>query len=479
MANTRFHLQQEYLARTFEVEERAAASENAYANLHRELLEQRDQLQANQAHLMEGGLHLQGQYTEHVQQLWRELQEAHHQRVLDSESGTASRQIIQGERAIIREIWQSKLRDGEPIQWRSLMRAELQCQPTGKRLWPRETLLINSRNILLRLRPRWMTGVSGTTRNMGVSMRWCRRIKRMKTRLLKVQPVIPAPQQPQSTPITPPVLQGHVPVELLPPTQLPSFVMTPLPPVQPATTTAPPPPPPPGPPPSEESPQQASQPMIQQPGQPEPSVPSQQSLPSTHRCPDVHGPVAPVTQEYVPGRAPPPPMTPSACLQQDTTRVPIAPTSPPGYHGGVQAGSPPSASPPPPQPPVGDGSAWSYLRQMHRSSPHAAQAVEAQPLPTSAGVSEPSLCQHSHSPPRYQWAAGSTAGASTSLSNAGALPAMAVNTGSGAPAAPDGSGGMGSQPNTQPPTQPRMEQPISKNKSPSLNSALREEILLL
>ena len=84
VANTRFHLQQEYLARTSEVEERAAASENAYANMHRELLERRDQLQASQAHLMEGGLHLRGQYTEHVQQLRRELQEAQHQRVLDS-----------------------------------------------------------------------------------------------------------------------------------------------------------------------------------------------------------------------------------------------------------------------------------------------------------------------------------------------------------------------------------------------------------
>ena len=100
VANTRVHLQQEYLARTTEVEERAVASENAYAAMHRELLEQRDQLQANQAHLMEGGLHLQGQYTEHVQQLRRELQEAQHQRMLDSESGTASRQIIQRERAI-------------------------------------------------------------------------------------------------------------------------------------------------------------------------------------------------------------------------------------------------------------------------------------------------------------------------------------------------------------------------------------------
>ena len=53
-------------------------------------------------------------------------------------------------------------------------------------------------------------------------------------------------------------------------------------------------------------------------------------------------------------------------------------------------GSPPRASPPPQQP-IGDGSAWSYTRQMYCNSPHAAQAVEAQPLPTSAGVSEPSL----------------------------------------------------------------------------------------
>ena len=113
----------------------------------------------------------------------------------------------------------------------------------------------------------------------------------------QVHPVMPAPQQPQSTPITPPVLQGHVPAELLPPTQIPSFVMTPLPPVQPSTTTAPPPPPP-GPPPSEESPQQISQPIAQQPAQPEPSVPSQQSLPSTkNRCPEILGPASPMTQE--------------------------------------------------------------------------------------------------------------------------------------------------------------------------------------
>ena len=100
---------------------------------------------------------------------------------------------------------------------------------------------------------------------------------------------------------------------------------------------------------------------------------------------------------------------------------------------------------------------------MYHGSPHAAQAVEVQNLPTSAGVSEPSSYQHSNAPPYYQWAAGSTARASTLQSHAGAHPAMAVNTGSGAP---DGSGRVGSQPNTQPPTQPRIEQPVSKNKSP-------------
>ena len=38
VTNTKFHPQQEYLVRTSEVEVRAAASENAYAQLHRELL---------------------------------------------------------------------------------------------------------------------------------------------------------------------------------------------------------------------------------------------------------------------------------------------------------------------------------------------------------------------------------------------------------------------------------------------------------
>ena len=103
----------------------------------------------------------------------------------------------------------------------------------------------------------------------------------------QVQPLIPAAGQEQSTPVTRPVVQGHVPAELLPPTQIPSFI-APLPLVQPhARQQAQPPPP------AEpslrggEEPTQAPQPP------PQPSVPSQQSLPSTR-----------MTQEYVPsGRA--------------------------------------------------------------------------------------------------------------------------------------------------------------------------------
>ena len=114
----------------------------------------------------------------------------------------------------------------------------------------------------------------------------------MKTRLLrpiKCNHLCKCLSSLSQHPSPPPVVQGHVPAELLPPTQIPSFVMTPLPQVQQSTDMASPPPPPrPGPPPSEESPQQVSQPALQQPSQPEPSVPSQQSLPSTHRCPEVH-----------------------------------------------------------------------------------------------------------------------------------------------------------------------------------------------
>ena len=292
VANTRFHLQQEYIARTTEVEERAAASENAYAAMHRELLEQRDQLQANQAHLMEGGIHLQGQYTEHVQQLRRELQEAQHQRVLDSESGTASRQIIQRERELsTREIWQNKLRSGELTPWRSLMKAELQCQLTGKRSWLREILSVNSNNTSLKHRPRWMTGPSGMTRSTWSEYEMVQedQDEDEAAEVNQVQPVMVAPQQPESTPITPPVLQGHVPAELMPPAQIPSFADDTTPSSSTLYSYVAPPPPPPGPPPSEESPQQVPQPMMQQPPQPEPSVPSQQSLAinSCHQLIDV------------------------------------------------------------------------------------------------------------------------------------------------------------------------------------------------
>ena len=59
----------------------------------------------------------------------------------------------------------------------------------------------------------------------------------------QVQQVAPATEQLQSTPLAPPVVQGHVPAELLPPAQIPSF-MAALPPIQPSVRQPPPPPPP-------------------------------------------------------------------------------------------------------------------------------------------------------------------------------------------------------------------------------------------
>ena len=60
----------------------------------------------------------------------------------------------------------------------------------------------------------------------------------------QAQPLVPAAGQEQSTPVTPPVVQGHVLAELVPPTQIPSFT-APLPQVQPNTRRQPPPPRPP------------------------------------------------------------------------------------------------------------------------------------------------------------------------------------------------------------------------------------------
>ena len=100
---------------------------------------------------------------------------------------------------------------------------------TGKKFWQRETS-----SSQLQRTPRGNTGSGGRLDLLvrpGVCDRRktmsCRRSKRMKMRLLKfnqVQQLIEAPQQSQSTPVTPPVVQGHVPAELLPPTQIPSFV---------------------------------------------------------------------------------------------------------------------------------------------------------------------------------------------------------------------------------------------------------------
>ena len=71
VANTRLRLQRKYWVRTSVIEARAAASENAYAQLHRELLEEQSRLQEHQRKLLAGGYQLRGEYNEHVGQLRR------------------------------------------------------------------------------------------------------------------------------------------------------------------------------------------------------------------------------------------------------------------------------------------------------------------------------------------------------------------------------------------------------------------------
>ena len=62
--------------RTSEIEARTAAWENAYAQLHREFLEEQSQLQEHQRKRLEGGSQLRGEYNEHIGQFRRKLQEA-------------------------------------------------------------------------------------------------------------------------------------------------------------------------------------------------------------------------------------------------------------------------------------------------------------------------------------------------------------------------------------------------------------------
>ena len=222
----------------------------------------------------------------------------------------------------------------------------------------------------------------------------------------QVGPEVPIPAPDPSLPITPPVVLGHVPPELLRPRRIPSFLAPSPPPAQDQQLQQP----------QQRKQLEASRNESTQtapPGQIEPSAPSQQSLPSTHRCPQ-SAPPALMTQEYVT------PATPVACLLGGAK-----PSSSP-QHPGAGVGCVPR-SPPPPALISGDGSAWAFTRQVYRNPAQQAQAVEGQALPTSAGVTEPSLYQRS-SVPYQQWAAGWAAGASTAQSNAGALPAMAVNS---------------------------------------------------
>ena len=174
-----------YIARTSEVEVRAAAAENAYAQMHREPLEQRNQLQEN-------------------------LQEAQHQRVLASESGTASRQIIQRERA----IHQRNLAE-QAERWRA---HSMEIFDEGRAAVSTQRQEVNQlQEHLAETQAQvddwsfWYGQEYGSEYEM---VQEDQEDEQEAAEVNQVQQVAPATGQLRSTPLTPPVVQGHVPAEL-------------------------------------------------------------------------------------------------------------------------------------------------------------------------------------------------------------------------------------------------------------------------
>ena len=153
----------------------------------------------------------------------------------------------------VREIWQSKLRDGA----HSL---EIYAEGRAAVLTQRQEVLAE-RDIVSQLQEHLAETQAQVDdwnfwydQEYGSEYEMVQEDQEEEGEIAKVnqaQPLVPAAGQEQSPPVTPPVLQ-HVPAELLPPRQTPSFI-APLPRVQPNTRQQPPPPPPPLEPPPRES----------------------------------------------------------------------------------------------------------------------------------------------------------------------------------------------------------------------------------
>ena len=340
VANTRFRLLQKYLAKTSEVEVRAAASDNAYAQLHRELLDQRNQLQEQQTQLLEGGFHLQGHYTDMM------LVNSGESCKKFNTKGCWTQNLAQplgklskGRELSTRETWQSKLKDGDiSMEIFDEGRAAVSTQKQE---------VLAERDIANQLQEHlaetlaqvddwnfWYDQEYGSECEMAQEDQEDQEDEEEAAEVNQAQSIVLAAGQLQSTPLTPPVAQGHIPAEL-PPTHIPSFSV-PLPPVQPNARQQPPPPPP-----GHLQERSHRRSLSQGRSKLNQSPPfHHSSLCHPHRCPDV-GPAAPMTQEYVPsGEAQQAPMTPSACLWGGMACGLVAPTSPPAYPGGMQVGSP-------------------------------------------------------------------------------------------------------------------------------------------
>ena len=108
----------------------------------------------------------------------RALQETQHQRVLDPESGTASRQITQRERAVHRRNLAEQVE-----RWRA---HSLEIYDEGRaaisveRQEVEREIANQVQEHLARLKLRWIIGAFGMIRSVEVSMRWCKKTKMRK-----------------------------------------------------------------------------------------------------------------------------------------------------------------------------------------------------------------------------------------------------------------------------------------------------------
>ena len=210
VSQSRVQIQQEYLINTAEIEQRAAASEYAYAQLHHELLQGQAQIEEN------------SQVA--IAELRRELREAEFQHQLDNENMMASRHLVERERALHQQFERAG---------RTMENALRRDHPTSK-------FALNTEQEELAAERIEVVQLQTYLEEAQVQIDdWCfwydqeyegenwEETEEQQTHneeLEEHQVAEFQPTTPGIMPTTPPVLQGQVPSTLLPPRDIPSFL---------------------------------------------------------------------------------------------------------------------------------------------------------------------------------------------------------------------------------------------------------------